>query len=261
MESGVGLRCEDVPYGSVIVDEKRHVAAHLPLLDAPGIQVGATPLVARAVGNGTDGPRSGDRVCRALRVARADRPLSGVRPLGLHELERAGRTVRHGESRAGVVVSAPLALEMEDHHVLPGSRRLDDLRTLEYAFLLDVVTFRVRHLEGDPLVLPRHEVARRVASDADLRAVAGLSADLVLAVPVPRVAVPQKPAAVRIDVHAVGVVPDAAVGQRVRRRRKKRRSNENFSLHAVDYTKARNCDASPFLWDASPAPQTRVSGP
>ena len=119
----------------------------------------------------------------------------------------------------------------------------------------------VRHLEGDPLVLPRHEVARRVASDADLRAVAGLSADLVLAVPVPDIAVLQQPAAVRVDVHAVGVVPDAAVGQRVRIRRKKRHSNENFSLHAVDYTKARNCDASPFLWDASPAPQTRVSGP
>ena len=123
------------------------------------------------------------------------------------------------------------------------------------------MSFVVRHLERDPLVLPGHEIARRVASDANLRAVAGLSLDLVLAVPVPDFAVPQKPAAVRIDVHAVAVVPDAAVGQRVRRRRKKRRSNENLSLHAVDYTKARNCDASPFLWDASPAPQTRVYGP
>ena len=125
-----------------------------------------------------------------------------------------------GKADARIVVSAPLALQVEKHHVLSCRRRLDDFRSLKDALLLDVMPFLCRHRERYSLVLPRDEIARRVASDAYMRAIAGAAADLVLSVPVPDIAVFQESAAVRVYMHAVRVLPDSAVRQRKRRRRK-----------------------------------------
>ena len=160
--------------------------------------------------------------------------LSVNRTARAHELERTRRRIGYREADTCILVAESLSLEVEEHRVLSRLRRLDDLRPLEDAVLLDVVSFVVRHLERNPLVLPRHEITRRVASNANLRAIAGLSVDLVLAVPVPDVSVLQQSTAMRVDVHAVGILPDAAVRQRGRRRRKECHDCKECRFHISD---------------------------
>lgn len=82
-----------------------------------------------------------------------------------------------------------------------------------------------------------------------MRAISCAAADLVLAVPVPDVAVLQKPAAVGVYVHALRIIPDAAVRQRKSRRRKERRNNENIAFHTTNYTQTRYARTFPSWWD------------
>ena len=216
------LAAEDVVRLAVIIHIKCHVACHLARAEVAlhveafvhGLLPRGRPVLvvehaSQRVSNGNGGG------------VKLPRPHTRVGSRRVEELVRAFGAVGHGHAVAGGVVALPLQFEVEPHAEFLRHGIVDDLRTLQDAAALNVAVGRgtaapactlarslVGDAEGDAAVAPVDEVFRGVAHHADegvARAVV-----LMLAEPVPRVAILQDAAAVGVDMPTAVIVPQLA---------------------------------------------------
>ena len=206
MQRQVLLRRKNVVGLAVIINVERHVARHLARAEvslhdesliyslAPGR---CPPLLEVGLIEGVHHSQ--------FLLSKLYWPRTGVGPLRVEELIGTLGTVGHSHAIAGGIVALSLQLQMEPHAELLRHLIIYDLRTLEDAAALNVVTALLSHAQCHSTVTPVHQVFRGVAHHADQRVARPVV--LVLAEPVVGVAMFQDTAAVGVDMATAVVEP------------------------------------------------------
>ncbi len=217
---GIGFPAGQSGADTIIEATVVHNASTLKPVVYEGHRVGNIEAVGRQTGNIESTCRSAleNQIRRSVIIDKlADvAALLAERTECTHKAERSDRAVAHSNADTGVTVtgvaSGRASVDVHIHDVLARRLAAVHFRTLQHPIRTNQKgAVGLAETKGVALVLPVHEVGRRVAAHiADAFSLDALAT--LFAIPIVSIAHPKYAAAVSLYVLAVGVCPDGARG-------------------------------------------------